>query len=140
MFQVQPVRSRELQAQIADVLQCKFYPDTYAFFAGELDEDNTTITSLIGMCQFTYAPEKAVIQSIAFPEACAKDEAVFIMVRTVMNFIYRAGIPVISAEDDAADESFIKSLGFRRHDDEWQIDLKKFYRSPCHYKSDEENA
>ena len=77
---------------------------------------------------------------LRFAEACAKDEAVFIMVRTVMNFIYRAGIPVISAEDDAADESFIKSLGFRRHDDEWQIDLKKFYRSPCHYQPDEENA
>ena len=140
MFQVQPVRSRELQAQIADVLQCKFHPDTYAFFAGELDADNTTITSLIGMCQFTYTPEKAAIKSIAFPEACAKDEAVFIMVRTVMNFIYRAGIPVISAEDDAAHETFIKSLGFRKQEGEWQIDLKKFYRSPCHYKPDEENA
>ena len=140
MFQVQPVRSRELQAQIADVLQCNFHPDTYAFFAGELAEDNATITSLIGMCQFTYAPEKAVIKSIAFPESCAKDEAVFIMVRTVMNFVYRAGIPVIFADDNAADEAFIKALGFRKQDDEWKIDLKKFYRSPCHYKPDEENA
>lgn len=140
MFQVQPVRSRELQAQIADVLQCSFHPDTYAFFAGELAEDNATITSLIGMCQFTYAPEKAVIKSIAFPESCAKDEAVFIMVRTVMNFVYRAGIPAIFADDNAADEAFIKALGFRKQDDEWKIDLKKFYRSPCHYKPDEENA
>ena len=140
MFQVQPVRSRELQAQIADILQCRFHPDTYAFFAGELDEDNTTITSLIGMCQFTYAPEKAVIQSIAYPAASAKDEAVFIMVRTVLNFVYRAGIPVIAAADNCADETFLKSLGFRRHDNEWRIDLKKFYRSPCHYKPDEENA
>lgn len=140
MFQVQPVRSRELQAQIADVLNCEFSPDTYAFFAGELAEDNTTITALIGMCQFTYTPEKSVVKSIAYPAACAEDEAVVIMVRTVMNFIYRAGIPLIAVEDGAAPEEFIRSLGFRRHDGEWMIDLKKFYRSPCHYKPDEENA
>ncbi|MBQ8370731.1 MAG: hypothetical protein IJ497_10305 [Clostridia bacterium] len=140
MFQVQPVRSRELQAQIADVLYCEYFSDTYAFFAGELAEDNTTITSLIGMCQFTYTPEKSVIQSIAYPAACEKDEAVIIMVRTVMNFIYRAGIPFIAVKDGAASEEFIHSLGFRKHDGEWLIDLKKFYRSPCHFKPDEENA
>lgn len=140
MFQVQPVRSRELQSQIADVLQCDFYPDTYAFFAGELADDNTTITSLIGMCQFTYAPEKAVIKSIAFPPECEKDEAVIILARTVMNFVYRAGIPVIAADDTSASETFLKSLGFRKHDGEYSIDLKKFYRSPCHYKPDEENV
>ena len=35
MFEVQPVRSKELQSQIAALLGCEFYPDTYAFFAGE---------------------------------------------------------------------------------------------------------
>ncbi|MGN1410546.1 MAG: hypothetical protein ACI4XJ_10290 [Eubacteriales bacterium] len=137
MFEVQPVRSKELQSQLAALLSCEYYSDTYAFFAGELDEDCTTITSLIALCQFTYAPDKAEIKSLSFAPGCERDEAVIILVRTVMNFIYRAEIPIISIDSGAADEEFIKALGFRDNGGEWQIDLKKFYRSPCHYNDNE---
>ena len=64
MFEVQPVRSKELQSQIAALLGCEFYPDTYAFFAGELDEDCKTITSVIALCQFEFSPEKAVTKRL----------------------------------------------------------------------------
>ncbi len=137
MFEVQPVRSRELQKQIADALSCQFYENTYAFFAGEMSDDYTTVTSLIGLCQFTYSTEKSVIKSIAYAPGCEKDEAVFILVRTVMNFIYRAEIPIICVEETAASIDFIKALGFKQVDGIWQIDLKKFYRSPCHYNAGE---
>ena len=120
MFDVQPVRSKELQSQIAALLGCEFYPDTYAFFAGELDEDCKTITSVIALCQFEFSPEKAVIN----------------LVRTVMNFVYRAEIPTIVFDESAADAEFIKSLGFRNNDGEYAIDLRKFYLSPCHYNND----
>ncbi len=136
MFQVQPVRSKELQAQIAALLGCEFHENTYAFFAGELAEDAATITSVIGMCQFTFDPEKSVIKSIAHAPGAEKDEAVFILARTVMNSVYRAEIPIIAIEETAADMDFIKALGFRDVDGELKIDLKKFYRSPCHYNDD----
>ena len=121
MFEVQPVRSKELQSQIAALLGCEFRSDTYAFFAGELDSDCTTVTSVIALCQFTYAP------------GCERDEAVVILVRTVMNFVYRAGIPVIGFDKNAAEDSFIRALGFREVDGKYEIDLKKFYISPCGY-------
>ena len=136
MFQVQPVRSREFQEQIATALGCEFHKDTYAFFAGEMAEDCVTVTSLIGMCQFTYNPTLPVIKSIAYAPECEKDEAVIILVRAVMNFMYRAGIPEVAIEEDAAPAEFIKSLGFRQRDGMLKIDLKKFYRSPCHYEAD----
>lgn len=137
MFQVQPIRDRELQSDIAAVLGCDFFENTYAFFAGELSEDATTITSIIGMCQFTLDPENSIIRSIAYAPGCENDEAVFILVRTVMNFIFRADIPVVSITEAAAPIEFIKSLGFRQNEScEWQIDLKKFYRSPCHYNDE----
>lgn len=136
MFEVQPVRSKDLQAQIAKLLGCEYHPDTYAFFAGELDEDCTTVTSVIALCQFTYSPDKAVIKTLAFPTECEKDEAVIILVRTVMNFVYRADIPMIYFDKTAADNSYIKSLGFREVDGEFCVDLKKFYRSPCHYNEE----
>lgn len=137
MFQVQPVRSKELQSQIADAIGCPYFENTYAFYAGELTDDATAITSLIGLCQFTFDPEKCVIRSIAAAPGCEKDEAVFIMVRTVMNWIYRAEIPFVAVETTAAPMDYIKSLGFREVGGEWVIDLEKFYRSPCHYNHEE---
>lgn len=137
MFEVQPVRDRKLQADIAALLGCPFYENTYAFFAGEMADDFTTVTAVIGMCQFTFDPANAVIKSIAYAPGSEKDEAVFILARTVMNFVYRAEIPEISIDADAASADFIRSLGFREHDGVLKIDLKKFYRSPCHYNADE---
>ncbi len=134
MFQVQPVRSPELQSQLAALLKCNYFDNTYAFFAGELDEDCTTITSLIGLCQFTLSPEKSTIKSFSYAPDCEKDEAVVILMRTVMNFIYRAEVPLLTIDSSAADINYIKQLGFREIDGEWQIDLKKFYISPCRYE------
>ncbi len=137
MFKVQPVRSRELQADIAKLLDVPYYENTYAFFAGETNDDGSEITALIGMCQFEFSPDQATIMSIAAPGNDYTDEAVFIMVRTVMNYCYRAEVPIIYAADSAAPTDFIKSLGFKNTDGTWSIDLKKFYRSPCHYNKDE---
>jgi len=140
MFQVQPIRDRKLQADIAALLGCSYYEDTFAFFAGEIADDCTTVTAVIAMCQFTFSSEKAIIRSIAFAPGSERDEAVFILARTVMNFAYRADIPTISIEPTAAPADFIRSLGFREHNGVLAIDLKKFYRSPCHYDADEKKT
>lgn len=138
MFKVQPLRSTEVQAELAASLGVKFYENTYAFFAVDMNADGTKILSVIGLCQFAYAPDGAVIKSVAATPEHREDEAMFIMVRAVMNFCYRAEIPTISLEipDDAndmlSDAAFVKSLGFRERTD-YRIDLKKFYCSPCHY-------
>jgi len=137
MFQIQPIRSRELQEQIAEALGTAYLPDTYAFFAGELSEDSTTITSLIALCQFTFGPEKSVIRSLAYPPAVAGDEALKILIRTVMFSVYRGEIPTIVFADGVAEPAFMRSLGFRERDGEWSLDLVKFYESPCHFQPDE---
>ena len=142
MFKVQPLRSKEVQKELADLLGVPCYDNTYAFFTVDLDEEGTKILSVIGMCQFEYSPDGAVIKSIAAAPDKKEDESVFIMVRTVMNFCYRAEIPTIAIEisenpnDPTSDLSFVRSLGFREKPD-YVIDLKKFYRSPCHYNENE---
>ena len=146
MFKVQPLRSKEVQRELAVSLGVRYYDNTYAFFAVEMDEECTKILSIIGMCQFEFAPDAAVIKSIAAAPEKKEDEAVFIMVRTVMNFCYRAEIPTIALEpvkaesananDLVSDPAFVKSLGFRETSG-YVIDLKKFYRSPCHYNNEE---
>ena len=98
MFKVQPLRSKEVQHELAEALGVSFYENTYAFFTVDMDEEGTKILSIIGMCQFEYSPDGAVIKSIAASPDKKEDEAVFIMVRTVMNFCYRAEIPTIAIE------------------------------------------
>lgn len=145
MFKVQPLRSREIQQELADALGVPCFENTYAFFAVEMNEEATKILSVIGMCQFEHSPDGAVIRSIAASPDKKEDEAVFIMVRTVMNFCYRAEIPTIAVEisdnanDLTSDLSFVRALGFREKSD-YVIDLKKFYRSPCHYNENENNT
>ncbi len=142
MFKVQPLRSKEVQQELAASLGVTYYENTYSFFTVEMDEEATKILSIIGLCQFEYSPDGAVIKSIAAAPDKKGDEAVFIMVRTVMNFCYRAEIPTIALEisdnenDLTSDAEFVKSLGFREKTG-YVIDLKKFYRSPCHYNETE---
>ena len=76
MFQIQPVRSRELQEQLAQAVGAPYYPDTFAFFAAELTDDAQAITGILGLCQFTYAPDEAVIRSVAAMPGSEDDEAI----------------------------------------------------------------
>ncbi|MBO5125997.1 MAG: hypothetical protein J6D10_00325, partial [Clostridia bacterium] len=129
MFKVQPLRSKEVQEELAASLGVAYYPETYAFFTVDMDEEATKILSVIGMCQFEFSPDGAIIRSIAASPESKGDEAVFIMVRTVMNFCYRAEIPTIAVEisdnanDLTSDLSFVRSLGFREKSG-YVIDLK----------------
>ncbi len=134
MFKVQPVRSAEYQKEIAFSLGGKIVEDTFSFFAAEMEEDFETVKYPIALCQFTFSPEKAVIKALSVADGSEKDEAVTILVRSVMSWAYRADIPVIEFDDGAADEEYIKSVSFRRDErGRWSVDLRKFYRSPCHY-------
>ena len=137
MFQVQPVRSRELQKELADAVGCPFFENTFAFYAVELTDDAKTVTALIGLCQFTYAPEEAVIRSVGIAPGMEGDEAVTVLVRSVMAFLNRAEIPWVFAAQDAASPEMLKKWSFRKTaDGRLGIDLAKFYKSPCHYGKD----
>lgn len=136
MYQVQPVRSRELQQKLAEQLECRFIPDTYAMYAGELGEDYSTVTELIGMCQFTFGPGESEIKSLAAAPGHEEDEAVTVLVRAVMSLVNNAEIPLVTVTGDVIPEDRIKKLGFRRSTDtpgKWFIELEKFYMSPCSY-------
>lgn len=137
MFTVKPVREKDLQEALAKVFGCEYLPDCYAFLAGNSD-DGEVLTSLLGFSQFVMHGEcDAEIKNITPAPNYYDEEVIIIMVRTLMNFVYRAGIPVIYLSDTACSEEEAKKFGFRRVDGRWTIDLKKFYISPCHYQPDE---
>ena len=141
MFQVQPVRSREAQAALAGLVGCPYFEDTYAFSAVDLTDDASAVTAVIGLCQFTYAPEEAVIRSIKAAPGSEDDEAMIVMLRAVTAFLNRAEIPFVYAEEGSADPAFLTKLGFRPlAGGRLGIDLAKFYRSPHQYMKDEGNG
>ena len=141
MFQVTPVRSRDLQADMAAALGCPFYENTFAFCAVELSDDAKEVRGLIALCQFTYSPEEAVIKSVGVMPGSEEDEAVTVLVRGVMAFLNKAEIPFVYIDEDAAPAEWIKKWLFRRTEDgRLGIDLAKFYRAPCHYEKKDENA
>ena len=134
MYQIQPIRSRELQQELAEKLGCRLVPGTYAMYAGELGDDLSTVTELIAMCQFTFGAEEAEIKSLAVADSHEADEAVTVLVRAVMSIVDKAEIPVISVTESVMPEDRIRKLGFRKQPDgRWTIDLVKFYMSPCGY-------
>ena len=134
MFEVQPIRSQELQAAVAEKLGGKYLDGTFAFYAAELEDDFTNVKYPIALLQFTFTSEKAVIKSLDIREGSEKDEAVTVLVRAVMSWVNRAEVPYIEFDDGAADEDYIRSVSFRRNENgRWSVDLEKFYRSPCHY-------
>ena len=141
MFQIQPVRSKDLQRQLAEAVGAPYYPETYAFYAVELTDDAAAVTALLGLCQFTYAPEESVIRSVKPAPGAEDDEAITVMVRAVMSFLNHAEIPYVFISPDAAEPERIRRWGFRplKSDPEGLpgIDLGKFYRSPCHYNGAE---
>ena len=143
MYQVQPVRSRALQEQLAAALGAPFFADTFSFCAAELTDDAREITALLGLCQFTYAPGEAVIRSVAAAPGFRDDEAITVMVRAVMAFLNRAEIPFVFIDEGAAPSDRVRQWGFRPLPSDpagrQGIDLAKFYRSPCHYNKEEKD-
>ena len=66
-------------------------------------------------------------------EGINDEEAMIIMARTVMNFMYRCEVKRLSVNPVGVSEKFIKKLGFRKDETEYYIDLSDFYKSPCSY-------
>ncbi len=132
MFKVTPVTSPYLQQDTARRLGAPYLPDTYAFQATEMTEDAEPVCPL-ALCQFSFSGKEASLKSLDWAPDHEQDEAVVILVRTVMNWLWRADISLFVCADSRLSEVFCRRLGFRYDSGRWQIDLDLFYRSPCSY-------
>ena len=61
-------------------------------------------------------------------------EAMIIMLRTAMNFMHRCGIKKSAFTDAAAPMELLSISSYSKNENGiYEIDLDKFYISPCHY-------
>ena len=135
MFVVRPIQDKIVQKAICDVLGAVYYENALAFYAADLKENGVDIDKYISICQF-FMDKNGEIASLYAADGREEDEAVIVMLRAVMSFMNRCGISYAFFSKNAASEHWLKKSGFCNNNGKYEIDLDKFYNSPCKYSED----
>ena len=130
MFVVRAIQDKKLQNDISKELGSDFYENALAFYAADLKEDKSTIDSYISICQF-YLNGDGEIICLQVADGREDDEAVIVMLRTVMNFMYRCGVKKAHFTENSTDDYWLKKSGFSNNKGVYEIDLVEFYSAHC---------
>ena len=123
---------KSLQKCLCDKSGVVYNEDFMAYFAAESEDCGETIKQFLGILQFSIEKEPR-IESISQMPGVDDEEAMIIMGRAVMSFLYRdCGFTILRCAD-RLDEALLKKIGFREVNGEKIIDLARFFESPCHY-------
>ncbi len=133
MLAVKPVPEAELAAGLCELTGIPYDPQAYTYFAADVNEDGTKINHIIGVCTFIMRGGINRIECLREAAGIEDEEAMIIMARTVMNFMYRCEAEDVTVNEAGVTHDMIKKLGFREKDGKYTINLKKFYISPCKY-------
>ena len=137
MLVIKPIQEKQLQRILVSACGGTYDPDSFAYAAYECDSNNETVLYIIGVCQFSISRESGVINCLHTIPGIEDDEALKIMARAAMNFLFRCAVPTVCMQEGAAQPALSASLGFRSGtDDSLRIDLEKFYEAPCRYTTE----
>ena len=140
MLVIRPIQEKTLQNELTERCGAVYDADSLAYAAYDCEDDGESVRALLGVCQFAFRSGYGSINALRPAPDTSDREALMIMARTAMNFLYRCGYPRAVMEDGAADTELTDSLGFRCDDDgKNAIDLIEFYKSPCHYRAKQAN-
>ena len=84
MLTVLPIQSKETQKELCELCGVTYNQESFAYRA---DDDG-----FIGICQFKYSNNNGYINALAYAPSVSDWEAMIIMLRATMNFMYRCGI------------------------------------------------
>jgi len=124
MLTVLPIQSKETQKELCEICGVTYNPVAFAYRA---DDDG-----FIGICQFKFSNNNGFIDALSYAPNVSDWEAMIIMLRAAMNFMYRCGIQVVYL-NNSTNEELLKKSGFSKNDNgEYYIDVQKFYGSHFH--------
>jgi hypothetical protein len=125
MLTVLPIQSKDTQRELCEICGVTYNENAFAYRADDGD--------FIGICQFYFKDNKGYIDGLTYAPNVSDWEAMIIMLRTAMNFMFRCGIKKSIFEANASTEELLKKSGYR-HDENgiYSIDIDKFYNTPCH--------
>lgn len=133
MLAVKPVPVAQLAEELCELCKVPYNSEAFTYFAADVNEDDTKVNHIIGVCTFTMKGGVNRIDYLVSAEGIDDEEAMIIMARTVMNFMYRCEADYVTVSSDGVSDELKKKLGFLRNGEISPIDLKEFYKSPCKY-------
>lgn len=124
MLTVLPIQEKEIQKELCEKCGAPYIESAFAYRADD--------GKFIGICQFHFKDNNGYIDNLTYAPNVSDWEAMIIMLRTSMSFMYRCGIQLIYLSNNT-DEEILKKSGFLRNNDgQYYIDVQKFYSSSCH--------
>lgn len=123
MLTVLPIQSKETQRELCEKCGVTYNESSFAYRADDGD--------FIGICQFSFENDNGYIDNLVYAPNVVDWEAMIIMLRAAMSFMYRCGLNLVYLNNDT-DEELIKKSGFIKNSDgKYYIDVKKFYSGSC---------
>ena len=123
MLTVLPIQSKDTQKELCEICGVTYNENAFAYRADDGD--------FIGICQFYFNDNKGYIDSLTYAPDVSDWEAMIIMLRAAMSFMYRCGIGLVYLSS-STDEDLLKRSGFLKNTDGvYYIDVKKFYGGSC---------
>lgn len=136
MFAVKPLIDKAVQQELCALVGTKFIPDSLAYFAADLEDDGTAIKGMIGILQFKMTEETGeILTLVPFPKK-EDDEAMIIMERACMSFMWRSGMKKMVMKETAGPDSVLSRSGLPKKDGVYFVDLDLFFDSPCKFNKD----
>ncbi len=132
MLYIKPIMDKNLQRCLCEKAGIEYNDDFMAYFAAESDDCGETIKRYLGILQFSIEKDPK-LESVAQMPGVDDEEAMIIMGRAVMSFLFRdCGFDIFRCGCDL-NTDLLKKIGFRADNGEMTIDLAHFFDAPCRY-------
>lgn len=135
MFAVKPLEDKNVQRELCALLNTEYMPDSLAYFAADLNDDGSAILGIIGILQFKMSEESGEILTLIPAIGKEDDEAMIIMERAAMSFMWRSGIKKMTMKETAGPDVVLSRSGLQKKNGEYFVDLDVFFESPCHFNN-----
>ena len=133
MLAVKTIQDLTVAKELCEMCKVPFKADSYTYFAADVNEDATKINHIIGVCTCRMKGDLNEIEYLMPAPGVEDEEALMIMARTVMNFMYRCEVKKITVADEYTSPELARKLGFSVKEGVLSIDLVEFYKSPCKF-------
>ena len=125
MLIVKPIEDKQTQKEICEACGAVYDVELLACAAHVGEE-------LIGVCQFEFSGDKAIIHDLRQKPGVSDFEAMFIMTRGALNFIDLCGFHRAECTADAADATLLRAAGFKETKKNFfEIDLANAFDAKC---------
>ena len=133
MLAIKPIEDKSVQAELAADCGGTYEPRHFAYILNECTDDGETVLRTLGICQFAILGERGAISLLRTLPSVEDEEALMIAARAASNFLFRCEVRYVTFTKDAAETALIEKLGFKPNAaGEYEMDLLKYYTTPCH--------